>query len=100
MASRKRRIRSLTKCGPLSERMYEGQPNRPKCSIRQLHAALAVASFVAYNSTHLENVSIMTSTYPLSGKGPMKSMLRVSIGRYVDVVNFSTLIGVLICDIF
>ena len=76
----------LAKCGPLSDLRNLGDPYLPTCSTNAVHAALAVASFVAYSSTNRVNVSIMTRMYPLSGKGPMKSMLRHYISLYVEVV--------------
>ena len=56
-ASKNNIMSSLTKWGPLSDLMNDRIPNRPKCSNRHLVADFAVASCVANNSVHLENVS-------------------------------------------
>ena len=53
-------------------------------TINALHADFAVASGVAYSSTNIVKVSIITRIDPLSGNGPMKSMLRHSMGLYVE----------------
>ena len=90
----------VAKWEPLSDRMIRGQPNRPKWLNKLFAAEWAVASSQQKSSVHRVKVSIITSTYPLSGNGPMKSIFRHSIAVYVEVVNGAVWIGTLICDIF
>ena len=64
--------------------MRLGAPKRPKCWRSARQADAAVVSGHQKSSVHLEKVSMMTRMCESSGKGPMKSMLMVSNGLYVD----------------
>jgi hypothetical protein len=87
LSKRNTRLTSATKCGPLSERGWSGAPNQPKCFNKHCAADKAVASRLWYSSTQRVNVSMITKTYPSSGNSPTKSMIRHSIGVYVEVVK-------------
>ena len=52
------------------------------------------------SSVHLEKVSMMTRTCETSGKGPMKSMLMVSNGLYVEEAKWWSWMGMRTALIF
>ena len=80
----------LTKWEPLSDMIWDGAPNLPKCSNRAIAVSLASAWVHLYNSIHLENVSMMTRIYPYSldvRNGSMNSIFKRTMGSYTEAVD-------------
>ena len=80
-------ITSAKQCGPFSDLNWRGALKRPKCCSKHSAVDCAVASAVTHISTQRVNVRTITRMYLLSGNGPTKSIIKHSIGVYVDVVK-------------